>query len=580
MSIRAVLIVVFLTLVALLGAQVMLSARAGDRLRDVARAERLRHDSWRLAEELRRSSDELTRLARTFVVTGDPIYEEYFHDVLAIRNGEQARPAGYAGIYWDFVIADRSQPDADGRKIALEAQMRELGFTDAELDRLGEARRRSDALVRMEEIAMHAVKGRFADGNGDFTVVGEPNLELARAIMHGEEYHREKARIMEPLAEFFAMIDARTGAAAEEMNEASHVLARSVLLLAIAALVFALAASIVLQRRTLVPIQRMIDRLRDIAEGDGDLTRRLATRRRDELGTLASWFDRFVQLVHDMVSEVAGSSTTVTTAASEIAATAAAQRETIDSVTRSIGSVTSAVAEISATSRELARSTEEVGRSSREAVVVASAGRTELAEMESRRRHLRTATDAIADRLASLADRAEAINSIVTMIVKVADQTNLLAVNAAIEADKAGEHGAGFRVVAREIHRLAEQTASATLRIEEDVRGIQSAMTEGLDEMTRFRGDVGAIVDRMDAVGGHFGTLIDGARALDERFTAVGEGMAQQAIGLEEIRGAMVALDGSAARTRSAQEELVAASHQLRDASVTLDRRIARFRLA
>lgn len=156
----------------------------------LSHAQANRYESYRLANELRRSSDELTRMARTYVLTGDPAYEREYWSILAVRNGEKARP--------------------DGRTVALRALMEQQGFTPAELAKLQEAEDNSNSLVTTETIAMNAVKGRFADGRGGYTKEGEPDFELARRIMHDEKYHADKAIIMNPIADFEQMIDDRT----------------------------------------------------------------------------------------------------------------------------------------------------------------------------------------------------------------------------------------------------------------------------------------------------------------------------------------------------------------------------------
>ncbi|NDC64606.1 MAG: methyl-accepting chemotaxis protein, partial [Planctomycetia bacterium] len=164
-------------------------------LRAVHRTQVNRYESWRLADELRRSSDELTRLARTYVVSGDPEYERQFWHVLAVRNGREPRP--------------------DGRRVALRTLMERQGFSAEEFAKLREAEDNSNALVTTERIAMHAMKGRFDDGQGGFTRVGPPDQALARRIMHDARYHADKKAIMDPIGEFEAMIDRRTTLAAE-----------------------------------------------------------------------------------------------------------------------------------------------------------------------------------------------------------------------------------------------------------------------------------------------------------------------------------------------------------------------------
>lgn len=157
------------------------------------RAQADRYESYRLAHELRASSDELTRMARTYVVTGDPAYERAYWSILDVRNGVKPRP--------------------DGRTVALRTLMEQRGFTADEFAKLKQAEDNSNALVTTETIAMHAMKGEFDDGKGGYTKTGEPDPEMARRIMHDETYHADKETIMDPIGEFEEMLDRRTEAA-------------------------------------------------------------------------------------------------------------------------------------------------------------------------------------------------------------------------------------------------------------------------------------------------------------------------------------------------------------------------------
>jgi len=171
--------------------------------------------SYQLADEVRQSSDDLTRMARTYVVTGEPRFEEYFNRILEIRDGRAPRPVGYNGVYWDFVSATGEPPKPDGNPVAVESLMRDLGFSAEEFALLDRAKGLSDDLVALEARAMHAVKGLFPDSTGAFSVRGEPDPELARQLLHGQEYHEAKASIMAPIDEFLVTVDART---AEEIG--------------------------------------------------------------------------------------------------------------------------------------------------------------------------------------------------------------------------------------------------------------------------------------------------------------------------------------------------------------------------
>jgi PAS domain S-box-containing protein len=163
-----------------------------------------------LADQLRQSSDDLTRFARTYVMTGDARYEKMYWDVLAIRNGKKPRPENYDRIYWDLVLDDNDKPRPDATAVPLRELKDRAGYTVAEFTKLAEAQKNSDGLVKTEEIAMNMVKGRYDDGTGNFTIIGAPDLKAARTLMHNAAYHQTKASIMKPIEEFQKMLDERT----------------------------------------------------------------------------------------------------------------------------------------------------------------------------------------------------------------------------------------------------------------------------------------------------------------------------------------------------------------------------------
>ena len=167
--------------------------------------------SYLLADQLRQSSDDLTRMVRTYAATGNPIYEHQFRDVLAIRGGTQPRPNHYERIYWDFMATDNSTPPfEDGEAVSLETLMREAGFTDEEFALLAKSKQRSDKLVELEETAVNAMQSRVVDENGRYSITEEPDSQLALQILFGQEYHEAKKGIMEPINEFLRQIDERT----------------------------------------------------------------------------------------------------------------------------------------------------------------------------------------------------------------------------------------------------------------------------------------------------------------------------------------------------------------------------------
>ncbi len=185
----------------------------------IAKEEEKRYLSYLLADELRQSSDDLTRMVRTYSQTSNKRYADYFQEILDIRNGKAPRPEKYHSIYWDFVASTGVPPRPSGAPMALKMLMRKSGFTDSELALLEKAEAESNALVNLEVQAMNAMIGLYRDASGNYTVKGRPDPELARRLLYSEEYHKAKERIMYPLERFFDAVDQRTAEEVEFYKE-------------------------------------------------------------------------------------------------------------------------------------------------------------------------------------------------------------------------------------------------------------------------------------------------------------------------------------------------------------------------
>lgn len=179
----------------------------------------MRYKSLILADELRQSSDDLTRMARTYVLTGDRMFEEQYKTVLDIRNGLKARPLNYNDIFWDFYTIKNNKPSFDGDKIPLRELMQQANFPEEELGLLFTSQNESDDLTYLETKAMNAVKGIFQDSNGSYTIHKNPDFKFARDLMHSDEYHQAKIRIMNPLNKFYKAFEKRTNQKVVESHQ-------------------------------------------------------------------------------------------------------------------------------------------------------------------------------------------------------------------------------------------------------------------------------------------------------------------------------------------------------------------------
>ncbi len=301
--------------------------------------------------------------------------------------------------------------------------------------------------------------------------------------------------------------------------------------------------------------------------------------RQDETGQLGKAISTMTSNLASLLEQVQKSCAQLVSASIEIAATSNQQEATVGEFEASTANVLKAVREISVMRQELAKRMENAKSVAEGTGMLADTGRTGLENMEETMRQLVLATKSISSKLSVISENAGNINSVVTTITKVADQTNLLSLNAAIEAEKAGEYGLGFAVVAREIRRLADQTAVATLDIEAMVKEMQSSVTAGVMEMDKFSEEVKRGVKSVGEISGQLGQIIERVKEVTGQFEKVNEGTKAQAARAEQIREAMVQLSEGAKQTSESVKQSNEATEQLREAARTLQAEVARFKL-
>ncbi|MSR80003.1 MAG: methyl-accepting chemotaxis protein, partial [Gemmataceae bacterium] len=221
---------------------------------------------------------------------------------------------------------------------------------------------------------------------------------------------------------------------------------------------------------------------------------------------------------------------------------------------------------------------EEVGTKGRETSQLAVDGRENLGLMEVSMASLSEATGSISTKLGTIREKAGAINVVVTTITKVADQTNLLSINAAIEAEKAGEAGRGFLVVAREIRRLADQTAVATLDIEQMVRHMQQAVNSGIMEMDKFSEQVRGGMKQVNTISHKLARIMQQVQGQDTQFRQVELGVTHQAEGAQQIDTAIAHLGGGVQQVTTTSKEFQLASGHLKDSVFSLQEQMSIFR--
>lgn len=572
---------------------------------EVTRSHESKYQSYLLADELRQSSDDLTRLARTYVVSGDPKYEVQYFDILNIRNGKKPRPAEYHRIYWDFIAADLPKPRPDTGTVALSDLMKKAGFSKKEFEFLAKAQANSDGLVGLEVKAMNAVKGLFDDGKGNYTVKKDPDFKLARDLLHSVDYHKYKADIMAPVDSFFASLEIRTNAAvtaAEERLNFFGTLATIGLLMVIisVAITFWLVV-----KRVIHSLGRMQEAMTELSNENMDFEIPEADRE-DEIGEMASAVQFFkdgmlerralreeassaaketamreerdrvqkdeqdaeqrkkeqteidarekrAKRISDMISQfeqktsnllktLSGSASVLQNTANSMVTTADDSRELSATVAAASQEASTNVQTVAAASEELTSSIREISRQVQQASSV-----SEDAVVE--------ATNS-SNSVSNLADTARKISEVVDMISDIAEQTNLLALNATIEAARAGDAGKGFAVVASEVKSLANQTAKATEEIGAQITDMQSASDAAVSAIANI-GDV--IKSIREATVGISSAVEEQSAATNE----ISRNVQEASKGTNEVSSKIEMVSEKSNETGAAASEVLSASSEL-----------------
>jgi methyl-accepting chemotaxis protein WspA len=401
-------------------------------------------------------------------------------------------------------------------------------------------------------------------------------LEAARRLL----IDKTRPEQLRYLAEIYKLIDYQVAQIGRERGAASEAYGggqRFIIISGVLVTVFSAVFAFWITRSITLPLQQAVAVAEQVASGD--LTARVEVRTRDETGQLLRALQNMTESLTRIVGEVQSSGIRVTSSVTEIAATGKQQQATATEIAATTTEVGATSKEISATSRELVKTMNEVSAVADQSAALAGSGQAGLARMEETMRQVMEAAGSINAKLAVLNEKAGNINQVVATITKVADQTNLLSLNAAIEAEKAGEYGRGFGVVASEIRRLADQTAVATYDIEQMVKEIQSAVAAGVMGMDKFSEEVRRGMQEVQHVGGELSQIIQHVQALAPRVESVNEGMQAQATGAEQISQALTQLSEAAQQTVESLRQAGQVVDGLNDVSSGLRANVSRFKL-
>ncbi|WP_137819484.1 methyl-accepting chemotaxis protein [Pseudomonas sp. 2FG] len=509
-------------------------------------------NNWTLRQRILASFAVIIAIMLLMVVTS------YSHLLMIEKDGREVQSDSLPGLFYSAMIQG-----AWVNRLALTQQVvgqhGDQGLGQADLDKLRVNDEQLNAQIANYEQTIHLEEDRKA-----FAVFQRYHLEysqLQAAVLdlyeqkQAEQAHHQLTEKLLPawlhgqelLAQLIEWNRNYVEDATEEIISSVAAAKLGMLVSLTLALLAAAICGYLLMHAIMKPMGRIVDLLEAMRRGD--LSARLAQARQDEFGVIETGFNAMVTELAGLVSQSQRSAIQVTTSVTEIAATSKQQQASASETAATTTEIGATSREIAATSRDLVRTMTEVYYSAEQASALAGSGQLGLARMEDTMRQVMGAAELVNAKLAILNEKAGNINQVVTTIVKVADQTNLLSLNAAIEAEKAGEYGRGFAVVATEVRRLADQTAVATYDIEQMVREIQSAVSAGVMGMDKFSEEVRRGMAEVQQVGEQLSQIIQQTQALAPRVSMVNEGMQAQASGAEQISQALVQLGEATGQT-------------------------------
>jgi methyl-accepting chemotaxis protein WspA len=446
-----------------------------------------------------------------------------------------------------------------------------------------------DALLAGSEAqADQGVKDWLSDDLAMFTNLQGLTRDTHTVLMTGDfdKLDALYAQRLEPFMDEFAvkinaLILGRISAVKSEYDRAEERFVFSQAAFGITILIgvfVALFVGFFLMRSINDPLKRLTKAINVMMQGD--LTHRLNYEADNEFGVLIDGFNQMSDYLEELITRIQHAGIQVASSITEIAASTRQQEATSSENAATASEIAASTSQIAATSEHLLTTMKRVNSLTLNAAAAAEDGHSGLINIDQTMVKMEDSTGSIVGKLSVLSEKAGDIAGVVKTINKLADQTNLLSLNAAIEAEKAGEYGTGFSVVATEIRRLADQTAVATYDIEQMVQGVQSAVSSAVMGIDKFAKDVRVSVENIRDGSERIEGVIEQVQVLKPQVKIVSEGIEAQSLGAKQISEATSQMNNATQQTAESIGQVGVTIGRLQQAAQGLQEAISKFKAA